>query len=351
MPALPDKMMAAVLHSAGDLRYEEAPVPEPGPDDVLIEVKANGLCGSDIHFFEDGRLGPYEVTRPYIPGHEACGTVVRASRSGIGPAVGQRVAIEPGVPCRRCALCKSGRYNLCRDVVFMSEPPVNGTFAQYVALAADFAHPLPDGVGDESGAFVEPISVGIQACARADLTAAQSVAVLGAGPIGLVTLLVARAFGAADAYVVDVLPNRLGIAAELGATATVDATEADAAEAMDELTAGRGVDVVFDTSGSFNACAAAPLIAARGGIIAQVGWPDLHQVPYPVETVMEKELDVRGVNRYCNTYPRAISLLASGGLDVSPLITHRFPFARVCDAFQFASENREATLKVMVLRD
>jgi L-iditol 2-dehydrogenase len=344
-------MMAAVLHSAEDLRYEEVPVPAPGPDEVVVGVAANGLCGSDIHFFEDGRLGPYEVTKPYIPGHEACGTVVRASASGLGPAEGQRVAIEPGVPCRRCALCKSGRYNLCTDVVFMSEPPVNGTFAQYVALAADFAHPLPDSVDDESGAFVEPISVGIQACARAGLTAAQSVAILGAGPIGLVTLLVARAFGAADAFVVDVLPSRLGIAADLGATATVDAGEADVAEAMAELTGGVGADIVFDTSGSFEACAAAPMIAARGGVIAQVGWPNLHQVPYPVEIVMEKELDLRGINRYCNTYPRAVSLLASGKLDVSPLITHRFSFAEVCEAFKFASENREATLKVMVLND
>jgi L-iditol 2-dehydrogenase len=130
-------MHAAMLHSPRDLRYQEVPLPSPGPGEVLVKIAMNGLCGSDIHFYKEGKLGPFTVSRPYIPGHEACGIVVQGAGGGNGLSEGQRVAIEPGIPCRRCELCKSGRYNLCRDVVFMSAPPVNGTFAEYAVVAAD----------------------------------------------------------------------------------------------------------------------------------------------------------------------------------------------------------------------
>lgn len=342
-------MNAAVLHGPRDLRFEEVLLPRPGADEVLVRISANGLCGSDIHFFKEGKLGPYTVTRPYIPGHEACGTVVEAAESGRGPAVGQRVAIEPGIPCRRCPLCKSGRYNLCRDVVFMSAPPVNGTFAEYAAVAADFAHPLPDSVDDESGAFVEPLSVGVHACARARVKAAQSVAVLGAGPIGLVTMLAARAFGAAEVYLVDRFEARLALGARLGASGVIDASKEDPIARISVLTGGQGVDVVFDASGSSTVCAWAPSIAARGGSIGLIGWPETGAFPYSIETVMEKEIDVHGVNRYCNTYPRTISFLANGIIDVHPLVSHRFPFEKVRDAFEFAAAHPAETVKVMVL--
>ena len=341
-------MNAAVLHRPRDLRYERVPVPEPGPDDVLVRISRNGLCGSDIHFYERGELGPFRVTKPYIPGHEACGVVERAAACGRGPAKGTRVAVEPGIPCRRCSWCKAGRYNLCPDVVFLSAPPVNGTFAEYAAVACDFVHPLPDSVGDEEGAFIEPISVGIQAANRANLRPGMTVAILGAGPIGLVTFLVARAYGAADAVLFDLLANRLELGRRLGATAAVDVSRDDPVEAMAELTGGRGADVVFDTSGSAKACALTPRLAARGGVISLVGWPELRDVPFPIEDVMEKELDVRGINRYCNTFPQAVALLASGRLDVKPLITQRYAFADVCEAFRFATERRAEVVKVMI---
>jgi L-iditol 2-dehydrogenase len=342
-----EMMHAAVLHGAGDLRFEKVPKPVPQPDEVLIEMRMNGLCGSDIHFFEDGKLGPFEVTTPYIPGHEACGVVVAAATAVAGPPVGQRVAVEPGIPCRRCEFCKSGRYNLCPDVVFLSAPPVDGTFAEYVAIAADFAHPVPDSLDDAAAAFVEPVSVGVQACARAALTPGSVIAVLGSGPIGLVTALVARAFGATEIIALDLLDNRLQLAEELGAT-PVNVQTADPVEAVAELTAGRGVDVVFDTSGSSAACRITPHLARRGGVVTLVGWPESSEVAYPIEVVLEKELDVRGVNRYANAYPTAIALLASGKIDVAPLITHRFPFERIVEAVEFTSEHPAETIKVMV---
>lgn len=348
MPSQHPTMPAAVLHGVRDLRLEQVPVPEKRPDEVKVQITMNGLCGSDIHFYTEGELGPFKVTQPYIPGHEACGVVVEAAATGQGPRVGQRVAIEPGIPCRRCELCKTGRYNLCPDVVFMSAPPVDGTFAEFVTLAADFAHPVPDAVDDASAAFVEPISVGIQACNRAGVTAGDTVAVLGAGPIGLVTMLVARAYGATELYAIDLLPNRVAFAGDLGATAAINAGETDPVAAIAKLTHGRGVDVVFDTSGSAVACRSTPHLARRGGVVTIVGWPNPGTLPFPIEIVLEKELDVRGVNRYANTYPTAIALLASGKLDVHPLISHRFPFDQVVDAFAFAADHPAETIKVMV---
>lgn len=341
-------MQAAVLHAPRDLRYQQVPVPTPGPDEVLVQVTTNGLCGSDIHFYKEGRLGPFIVSRPYIPGHEACGVVIKESSRPGGPRKGTRVAIEPGIPCRRCALCKSGRYNLCRDVIFMSAPPINGTFAEFAAVAADFAHPLPDTVDDESGAFVEPLSVGVQACTRAGLKAAASVAVIGAGPIGLVTMLVARAFGAASVFLVDRLAGRLALGATLGAEAAIDASAMDPAARIAELTDGRGVDFVFDASGSSAACASAPELAARGGSVTIIGWPEKSTFPYPVESIIEKELDVHGTNRYCNAFPRAIALLASGRLDVHSLVSHRFELEKVTEAYAFAADHPAETIKVMV---
>jgi L-iditol 2-dehydrogenase len=341
-------MLAAVLHGPNDLRLEQTALPARRPDEVLVRVSMNGLCGSDIHFYTKGELGPFKVTTPYIPGHEACGQVVEAASDGKGPAVGQRVGIEPGIPCRRCEFCKSGRYNLCPDVVFMSAPPVNGTFAEFVALAADFAHAIPDHVDDESAAFIEPVSVGVQACKRAGVTAGDTVTVLGTGPIGLVTLLVARAFGATEIYAVDLLENRLSLARELGAAAAINARDSDPVEALMDLTHGRGTDIVFDTTGSSSACQSTPHLAKRGGVVTLVGWPTPGTLPYAIEMVLEKELDVRGVNRYANTYPAALALLASGKLDVHLLISHRFPFDRVVEAFSFAVEHPEETIKVMI---
>jgi L-iditol 2-dehydrogenase len=342
-------MRAAVLHGLRDIRLEDIPTPKPREDEVVVRILVNGLCGSDIHFFERGRLGPFVVDRPYIPGHEASGVVVRAAADGSGPPEGARVTVEPGIPCRRCVQCKSGRYNLCPDVVFMSAPPVNGTFAEQVAVVTDFVHPIPDAMDDESGAFVEPVSVGVQACTRADLRAGGTVVVLGAGPIGLITLLVARAFGAARLIVVDRIPSRLALAGRLGGL-VIDASKPgiDVPAEVNRVTDGRNAEFVFDATGSSAACSMAPLLAARGGSVTLIGWPETSTPPMPVEVIMERELDLHGVNRYCNTYPRAIALMAAGAIDTRPLVSHRYTFASVCDAFAFSSLHKEETVKVLV---
>src|SRR5512141_2535439 len=184
-----NQMQTAVLHRAHDLRLEERPIPRPGPDEVLVAIRAVGVCGSDVHYWHEGRIGDFVVQAPLVLGHECAGVVVESGAEVTSLAPGDRVALEPGVPCRRCPACKSGRYNLCPDVIFMATPPVDGAFAQYVVHPADFAYRLPDHASLEEGALLEPLSVGIHAARRAGVGLGDTVLVGGAGPIGLTALL------------------------------------------------------------------------------------------------------------------------------------------------------------------
>ena len=356
-------MKAGVLYGPGDLRFESVELPAPRSGEALVKIRANGICGSDIHFFESGRLGPFVVDRPYIPGHEAVGEIVdfgsaggkagaRTVADGAGNelSVGRRVVIEPSIPCRRCDYCKRGLYNLCRDVVFLSAPPVNGTFGEFVAHSADFLFAVPDRLTDEEAALVEPVSVGVHACNRATLRPGASVAIVGAGPIGLITLLVAKAYGAGRCVMVDLDENRLNVARSLGADAVVAVSDAsDTVAEATEAAGSSGATFVFDASGSSAGCATAVKIAAPAGVVTIIGWPERSSFEYPVETIIERELDVRGINRYRNTYPTAIELMQSGRIDVKPLVTHRFGFDEIVPAFEYASTHRDETVKVLVV--
>ncbi|TVQ23082.1 MAG: NAD(P)-dependent alcohol dehydrogenase [Spirochaetaceae bacterium] len=340
-------MNAAVLHGPNDLRFEVVERPIPKEDEALVAIAVNGICGSDIHFFKEGRLGPFVVDRPYIPGHEAAGRVDRVGASAAGIREGDRVAIEPGIPCRRCRHCKTGRYNLCRNVRFLSAPPENGTFAEYAAVPADFLHRIPDTMSDEEAAFAEPLSVAIQACNRAALKPATSFVVLGAGPIGLITYLTAVAYGAGPGIIVDLNANRLEFARSLSGVQTLNPVVDDVVRSVVDATDG-GAGTVFDCTGSSKAAALAPELAAAGGVVVLVGWPEVANPEFPLETILEKEIDVRGVNRYCNTFPAAIMLLSERRVDLRPLISHRFAFSSVVDAFSFAAGSPSETIKVMV---
>ena len=220
-------MRASVLNGIGDLTVEERPVPTPGSGEVLVRIGSVGVCGSDIHYYDHGRIGPYVVERPLVLGHEAGGEVVR-----LGPDVtrleqGQRVSIEPGVPCRSCAQCLGGRYNLCPDVRFFATPPYDGAFCEYVVMPESFVHPVPDSVSDDAAGLIEPLSVGIWACRRGQVAPGSHVLITGAGPIGLVCLQAALAYGAADVVVSDVNAHRLALATKLGATSVVDVSKVE----------------------------------------------------------------------------------------------------------------------------
>jgi L-iditol 2-dehydrogenase len=318
-------MRVSVLRAPKDLAVEERPVPRPGPGEVLVQVGAVGVCGSDVHYYEHGRIGDFVVRDPLVLGHEASGRVV-AVGEGIPPErVGERVSLEPGVPCRRCDLCRRGMYNLCPHVQFFATPPVDGAFAEYVTLAADFAHPVPDDLSDDAAALLEPLSVGVWANRKAHVGPGSSVLVSGAGPVGLLVAQVARALGASQVVVTDVDPHRRELATRYGATRVLDPTATSPAEE------GLEVDAFIDCSGVPAAVTAGVPVVRPGGAVVLVGM-GADELTLPVSLIQNREIEVTGTFRYANTWPQAIALAASGAVDLDGLVTAHVDLDRVQDA-------------------
>src|SRR5512133_1207835 len=215
-------MLAAVMYGPRDVRLERRPIPDIGPDEVLVDIAAVGVCGSDVHFYWDGRIGKRVVQKPMILGHESAGTVVAVGDRVTSLQPGDRVALEPGIPCRRCSYCKTGHYNLCPNVAFMAAPHTDGAMREYVKTAADFAFKLPDSMSFEDGTLVEPLSVGVYAARRGRVAPGDNVVILGAGTIGLMALQAAKVYGASRRIVVDLQPDRLEMAKRLGATHVIN---------------------------------------------------------------------------------------------------------------------------------
>ncbi len=324
----------------GEIEIEERPLPEPGPGQVLVEVSSVGVCGSDVHYFTEGRIGDFVVNAPLVLGHEAAGVV-----RGLGPgvkrlSVGQRVAMEPGVPCGRCPACRRGSYNLCPDVRFFATPPVDGAFARYVAHDEDFCHPLPDNVSDDAGALLEPLSVGIWASWKAHLAVGDRVIVTGAGPIGLVATAVARASGASEVIVSDLQPARLSLARRMGATATLSG-------AKEEL-AGMGADVLIECSGSAQALDAGLHGLGPGARAVVVGMSPDSYTSVALSLVQRLEIELTGTFRYANTYPSAIALASSGAVHLDDLVTGHYGLAQVAEALQAGKRDPLAVKPVVV---
>ncbi|GGO00910.1 MULTISPECIES: NAD(P)-dependent alcohol dehydrogenase [Haloarcula] len=339
-------MRTAVLVEPTEFELQDRSEPSPGPDDVLVAIRDVGICGSDVHYYEHGRIGDYVVEDPLVLGHESAGEVVAVGENVTGLEAGDRVALEPGVPCRRCAHCKRGDYHLCEDVTFMATPPHDGAFAEYVSWPADFAYELPDSVSTAEGALCEPLSVGIHACRRGDVGTGDTVLVTGAGPIGLLVMEAARAAGATDVIVTDVVAEKLSLAAERGADVTVDVTETDLESAVEEYTDGVGADVVVEASGAEPSIRSTLDAVRRGGTVVLVGLADEATVPFDVLEVIDNEIDVHGSFRYKNTYDAAVDLLADGVVDVAGIIDFESSLDAIDDAFQRAME--PAVVKGMI---
>jgi len=342
-------MKAAVLYGINDLRVEDRPIPELlGPDYCLVKIGACGICGSDIHFLRHGRIGEFVVETPMSLGHESAGTIVEVGDEVKGLIPGDRVAVEPGWACRKCEFCRSGRYNLCRDVVFLACPPYDGAFAEYLAWPADFLFKLPENVSLEEGAMIEPFSVGLHAARRAGIRGGDWVLVAGSGPIGLCAIQAAKANGATRIIVTDMVPSRLETASKLGATATINLAETDVEEAVADLTGGRGVDVVLECSGTSKAVISAVEVVKNGGMVQLVGNFMEEMPPIPIQRMVERELSVSGLFRYVNTYPASVDMIAAGVIDLKSLITHRFALDEAPDAMMWVDENKDKVIKGVI---
>jgi L-iditol 2-dehydrogenase len=349
-------MLCAVLHGVGDVRLERRPLPQAKANEVLVEVKRVGVCGSDVHYYTHGRIGSYVVREPMILGHESAGLVAAVGQAVTRFKPGDRVTIEPGYTCRKCIYCRTGRYNLCPDVVFMATPPIDGAFCEYVAWPEDFCFPLPDALTYEEGAMMEPLAVGLWAAERGGVRPGDAVAIFGSGPIGLLALQAARAAGATTLIAVDIESYRLEHARRLGATHIINDTDGRALEQVRAITGAlrggdprfSGVDVAFETAGAVRTTRNALAATRPGGVAALVGLPPDPMVEIDLVAAVGREVDIRGQFRYANRYPAALALTAGGRIDVASLVTHHFPLAEAQAALRFADEHKRESLKVMV---
>lgn len=342
------KIKAAVLTQPKTICIEDYDVQKPGPDEVTIKPEYVGVCGSDVHFFEYGCIGSCKVTYPFVLGHECAGTITEVGSDVTDLKVGDRVVIEPGVPCGKCDFCRKGRYNLCRTVKFLSTPPYDGVLRESFNHPAAFTYKLPDNVSTLEGSLIEPLSVGLYATKRGNVLPGMKVAILGGGCIGLMTLLACKAAGASTIVVSDLFDNRLEKARELGATGTFNPkTDGDNESFREKFTGGEGFDVVFETAGNKVTVNQTSYLMKRGGTIVIVG-NVVEEVPFSFRNMYLNEGEIKSVFRYTNTFPEAVEQIANGRIDVKGIASDFFSFSDTQEAFNKAMNEKAVVVKAVI---
>ncbi|KAF4653801.1 hypothetical protein FOZ61_008673 [Perkinsus olseni] len=355
----PEENKAMVLRKVDDMSFESRPITTaPAAGECLVRVKACGICGSDVHYLKNGRIGDFIVRSPMVIGHEAAGIVEAVGDGVTNVEVGDKVAMEPGVPCGQCDLCKSGKYNLCPDVRFFATPPVDGCLSNFVIHPARFCFKLPESMTLEEGAMCEPLSVAVYACeSKAEVKEGYKVVVFGAGPVGTMTAMVAHGVGASTVVVCDVDKARLekvkGLCPQVEVLDTSRLGTADEVAHHLKETIGSSADCAIDCSGAQPAVQTAIKVTKSGGVVCLVGMgaPDM---TLPILNASVREVDVKGVFRYRNTYPTCIELISSKKVNVMPLITHKYAFTNddVLQAFEDCrrgvGRDGRSTIKCMI---
>ncbi|KAK2589677.1 Endo-1,4-beta-xylanase 2 [Conoideocrella luteorostrata] len=318
--------------------------------DVLVAINYTGICGSDVHYWEHGAIGHFVVKEPMVLGHESAGTVVDIGNAVKSLAPGDRVALEPGYPCRHCGSCLAGRYNLCRNIVFAATPPHNGTLTGFWVAPSDFCYKLPDRVSLQEGALVEPLAVAVHIVKQARITAGASVVVMGAGPVGLLCAAVAKSFGAFQVVSVDVVQTKLDCAKEMGSTHTYLSqklpAEDNAKTLLEQCDLGCGADVVIDASGAEASIQTSLHAVKMGGTFVQggMGKPDIN---FPIMALCQKEVTVKGSFRYGpGDFKLAVELIANNSVDVKKLVTSIVAFQNADEAFKRAKAGQ--SLKILI---
>jgi len=340
------KITAMYLEKPGKIIPRKIDMPEIKKDEVLVKIKAVGVCGSDVHYYDKGKIGSFIVKRPLILGHECSGEIVEVGEEVKNLQIGDKVALEPGIPCRRCIYCKTGRYNLCPEIKFMATPPVNGAFVEYVAHPADFVFKLPENVSYEEATLFEPLAVGLYSVVRAKVGFGGKILILGAGPIGLSTLQAAINIGGGRITVADIYDFRLEKAKELGADELINPRQTNV---LDKL--GSSFDYVFETAGSVVTTQQTVKLAKNGGKVILVGLPAQEEIEFNTNQIITKELDVLGIFRYANMYPKAIRLAEKGQVNLKTVISKKFSFPKTEEALKFARDNKESSIKTVVIFD
>lgn len=343
--------LSFILKKPNDVEFAERPVPElPTPHDVLVAVNYTGICGSDVHYWQHGAIGHFAVKDPMVLGHESAGTVIQVGSAVKFLVPGDRVALEPGYPCRRCDGCLAGRYNLCPDIIFAATPPYDGTLTGFWAAPADFCYKLPEHVSLQQGALIEPLAVAVHIVKQAGISPGTSVVVMGAGPVGLLCAAVARSFGASKVVSVDIVQTKLGFAKAIGSTHTYlsqrVSAEENAKALVEQCSLGNGADVVIDASGAEASIQASLHVVQVGGTYVQGGMGK-SDITFPIMAMCQKEVTARGSFRYGpGDFKLAVELVSNGSVAVEKLITEVVPFEKAEEAFRKAKSGEAVKMLI-----
>lgn len=328
------------IHGPGNLRLEDEPTPEPGPEEELVRVSAVGICGSDLHWYKESGIGDAGLTRPLVLGHEAGGTIAA------GPRTGLRVAIDPAIPCGRCEHCLAGHQHFCLKLRFAGDGVTDGLFREFAAWPSESLVPVPDSLDEADAAMLEPLGVGIHAIRLAEIRPGAAVGVFGCGPIGLFIIQLARASGAATIVATDLLAHRLDAAREMGATHTHLVAGGEERAALLAATGGRGLDVGFEAAGEDDALDTAIALAYPASTVVIVGIPSVNRTSFTPSTARRKGLTLKLSRRMNRVYPAAIRVVEAGLVDVRSVVTSSYPIDQFDTAFATAA--RRDGLKVVV---
>ena len=342
------KMKAAVLVSKQHMEWEEIDIPEPEPGELLIKLEYVGVCGSDLHFYSEGRLANWVPEEPLILGHEPGGVVVEVGAAVTGFKPGDRVTIEPQVPCGECEDCRKGHYNLCKHVKFMAIPKEkDGVFSEYCTHAASMCYKLPENVNTRAGSLIEPLCVGMHGVSLSNATIGESAVVLGAGCIGLCTIMALKARGISEIYAADVLDKRLEKALEVGAVRVFNSKRESIEEFVKTLPGG-GVDQVYECAGNRVTTLQTTRLIKRAGKVTLVGVSPEPVLELDIATLNAMEGQIFSVYRYRNLYPAAIKAVSSGQIPLESIISHEFDFDDIMHGVDYSLNHKDDVIKAVI---
>ncbi len=348
IPNPPSSMQASFLYGIRDVKLESCPVPQPGPGEVLLQIASVGVCGSDVHYYSEGRIGNQIVQNPIIMGHEFSAFVAKLGTGVENLNPGQLVAVDPAIPCGNCELCRLGHPNLCPNVQFCGTPPVNGVFTEYAVMPAENCFSLPEIITPDEGALLEPLGVAIHSVNLSHLKPGDTVTVLGAGPIGLLIAKVAKIAGASKVYMTDPLEFRRKFAGQYAADICFDPINQDPEVEITRATKGRGTDIVFEAAGAAETPQQAANIVRFGGKVILAGIPADDMLSFSASIARRKGLTIKLVRRMKHTYPRSMDLVRTGQVDLLSLITHRLPLSGVGEAMELLTHYRDGVIKAVI---